>query len=318
MKILVLGAGAIGSVFGGFLAQAGHTVRLIGRKAHVEAIRAGGLFIDGIWGEHLVHGLGCYENLDELTGNEDCTQFDLALLSVKSYDTKKMLRECVRCLKSLPPIVSLQNGLGNVEKIRDIAGCERTIGGRVIFGVEYIKPGHVTVTVSADNTKLGALESGIDTAFVADAAAMLTDAGIPTDAVDDIYRFIYGKVLYNCSLNGLATLLDVEYGRLLGCEETRKIMKSIIQEIFAVARAEGVTLDWQAPGEYEKLLFDTLIPVTFEHHPSMLQDIRRNKPTEIDALNGAIVAMAEKHGIDVPVNRIITQLIKTKESGPGT
>jgi 2-dehydropantoate 2-reductase len=312
MNILVLGAGAIGSVFGGFLAKAGHHVCLIGRHAHLEAIKDRGLIIEGIWGRHLVKYMDGYDSLPALKVKETA-RFDAVLLTVKSYDTEAMLQSLLACFPEPPPIVSLQNGLGNIEKIEATAGRKKIIGGRVIFGVEFMEPGRVNITVSADKTLLGGLANGIDPAFVEHLAREFTSAGIPAEATSDINKFIWGKVLYNCALNGLATLLNVHYGVLLASDSIREIMHQVVTEIFHVLRAYGITLDWREPEEYTKLLFTTLIPRTFDHHPSMLQDILRHKRTEIDALNGAVVQMGSEQGLDLPYNWAITKLIKAQE-----
>ena len=305
-----MGAGAMGSVFGGFLADAGHRVVLITRPAHAHAIAEKGLLIDGIWGTRRVLSLTAFTNLSYIV---NLPAFDLVLLAVKSYDNRMAMGELLLALPDMPPIVSLQNGLGNVEMIAAMAGRNKTIGGRMIFGVEFNKPGHVTVTVSADTTKIGALPGGIDHALVQQLAETFTDAGLPTDAVADIDRYIWGKVLYNCALNALATIMNVHYGLLLSHVGTREIMTRIIEEIFSVARAGDVKLDWEKPDSYCTELFDVLIPRTFDHHPSMLQDIQHGKKTEIDSLNGAVVKMGSDYGIDVPFNWTITQLIKAKE-----
>jgi 2-dehydropantoate 2-reductase len=312
MKILVLGAGAIGSVFGGFLAKAGHHVCLVTRHAHLEEIKKRGLIIEGIWGRHVILNMACYESLSALKEKER-DRFDVVLLTVKSYDTESALQSLTACFPETPPIVSLQNGLGNIEKIEAYAGREKTIGGRVIFGVEFMAPGRVNVTVSADKTMLGGLPGGIDRALVEHLARELTAAGIAAEATDDINKYIWGKVLYNCALNGLATLMNVHYGVLLASDSTMEIMCQVVTEIFDVLRASGIMLDWREPEEYTELLFSTLIPRTFDHHPSMLQDILRHKRTEIDALNGAVVQMGREQGIDLPYNWAITKFIKAHE-----
>lgn len=310
VNILVMGAGAIGSVFGGFLAHAGHRVSLIAREAHARAIASQGLLIDGIWGTRRVRSLAAYTALAAIP---DPRAFDAVLLAVKSYDTPGALGELLQILPDMPPVVSLQNGLGNVEIIADMAGRHKTIGGRLIFGVECIEPGHVTVTVSADNTKIGGFPGGCDPAFIDVLAQVLTAAGIPTDAVPDIDRYIWGKVLYNCALNALATVLNTHYGRLLAHEGTKEIMARIVEEIYMIALARGVKLDWPEPQDYCTVLFNELIPRTFDHHPSMLQDIQKGKKTEIDALNGAVLAKGVELGMEAPYNWAITQLIKAKE-----
>jgi 2-dehydropantoate 2-reductase len=313
MNVLVMGAGAIGSVFGGFLAKAGHHVCLIARHAHLEAIKKKGLTIEGIWGTHVIKNIAGYESLSALKEKETL-RFDAVLLTVKSYDTESALQSLTAFFPEIPPLVSLQNGLGNIEKIEACAGIEKTIGGRVIFGVEFMEPGRVSVTVSADKTMLGGLPGGIDRSFVERLAKELTEAGIPAEEVDDINKYIWGKVLYNCALNGLATLMNVHYGVLLASDCTREIMLRVVTEIFCVLKASGITLEWREPEEYTELLLSTLIPRTFDHHPSMLQDILRHKRTEIDALNGAVVQIGREQGIDLPYNWAITRLMKAHEA----
>ena len=314
MHFLVFGAGAIGSVFGGLLAKSGHLVTLIGRKAHMDAIAHDGLVIDGIWGRHVIR-----ENIipsTELTPRlvSDSPVFDLCLLTVKSYDTADAVQTLCKYLSNPPKVLSLQNGLGNIETIAHFLGPSKTIGGRVIFGVEYQKPGVVTVTVAADSTKIGSVAGSIQRHEIEHFAALFTQAGIPTEATDDIIRYIWGKVLYNCSLNPLATLLNVPYGKLLSNCAAREIMQELITEIFTVARLLSVKLDWDTPEEYTNVLFSELIPRTFQYHPSMLQDVQRGKRTEIDALNGAIAQYAEQLGCEAPMNALMRDLIKAKES----
>jgi 2-dehydropantoate 2-reductase len=110
--------------------------------------------------------------------------------------------------------------------------------------------------------------------------------------------------------------MNVHYGALLSSESSKHVMTKIIEEIFTVIQQRNIMLDWRKPEEYQNILFDSLIPLTFKHHPSMLQDIIRHKRTEIDALNGAIVEMGRETGTDVPFNWAITQFIKAKEFLP--
>ena len=159
MNIVVLGAGAIGSVIGGLLALAGHRVTLIGRQEHMKAIADRGLLIDGIWGEHCVKSLACFTSVAEMPAHERA-ECELALVTVKSYDTDELMRGCVGLLPDTLTFVSLQNGLGNIECIAGHAGFSRVIGGRIIFGVVFVENGHVRVTVEADSTALGVPEGG--------------------------------------------------------------------------------------------------------------------------------------------------------------
>ena len=298
MNILVMGAGAVGSAVGGFLGQAGHRVALVGRDPHMAAIRERGLRIEGIWGEHLIRGLRTFTNVREVPREH----FDLVLITTKSYDTGDAARQVLPWLSEDSLVISLQNGLGNVETISEMVGDSRAVGGRLIFGIRIPEAGRVEITVYADKVMLGSPSHKVDFARLEAIASAFTQAGIPTEATLEIEQFIWGKVFYNCCLNPLSALLEVTYGELSEHPETRQIMTSVIEEIFAVAAAKGVALAWRSPLEYQEILFGRLVPDTYAHHASMLQDVMRGKKTEIDALNGAIARLGEETRIPTPVN----------------
>ena len=309
MNILVMGAGAVGSAVGGFLCQGGHRVSLVGRDPHMAAIRERGLRIEGIWGEHLIRGLRPFTSVHQVPGEH----FDLVLHTTKSYDTGDAARQILPLLSEDSLVISLQNGLGNVETISQVVGDHRAVGGRLIFGIRVPEAGRAEITVYADKVMLGSPSRKVDFARLEVIAAAFTKAGIPTEATLEIGQFIWGKVFYNCCLNPLSALLEVTYGELSEHSETRQIMASVIEEIFAVAGAKRVSLAWRSPMEYQDILFGRLIPDTYAHHASMLQDVMRGNRTEIDALNGAVARLGEETGIPTPVNLMLTQLIKAKE-----
>ncbi len=282
---------------------------LVGRAPHIAAIRDRGLQIQGIWGEHLIDNLGTCTTSAEVPRQN----LDLVLITTKSYDTEHAAREILPLLSEKTLVISVQNGLGNVEAISRVVGGHRAAGARVIFGVEAVAPGRVEITVYADKVMLGSPADGVDYKRIEETAGAFTRAGIPTEATREIDKFIWGKVLYNCCLNALSALLEVAYGELGKHVETREIMASVIGEIFAVARRKGIGLAWTSPPEYQKLLLQRLIPDTYSHHASMLQDMSRGKRTEIDSMNGAITRLGEELGVPTPVNRMLTQLVKAKE-----
>jgi 2-dehydropantoate 2-reductase len=313
MKILVMGAGAIGSVFGAFLAENGNDVSLIGREQYIQAIKKAGLRISGIWGEHCVRNVQCFTSASEISE----TNFDFVLLSTKSFDTEETVKQVLTLVGPETMIISLQNGLGNIESIARLAGKERTIGARVIFGVVLIAPGHFNITVSADKVLIGAISPTVPADKVEKIAATINNAGISTATTSEIEKFIWTKVLYNCCLNAPSALLDTCYGKLGEFEATRKIIRSIITEVLAVARACGINMGFPDAASYEKILYGELLPTTYAHHASTLQDLKNGKKTEIEALNGAIVSFGREKGISTPVNWTLTQLIHGKEgTGP--
>ncbi len=300
-RILVAGAGALGSVVGGLLAASGWPVTLLGRRAHLEAVRARGLAIDGLFGTHRVRGLECVTDAAELRG-----LYAAILLTVKSYDTAAMAAVVAPFLASDGVLVSLQNGLGNVEAAERVLGAGRVLGARVIFGAELVAPGHTRVTVYADPVLIGG------GAAAQRWAVALAAAGIPAETTADLVAELWGKVLYNAALNPLGALLGARYGELAANPDTRAIMDTVIEEAFSVARAEDVALRWPDAIAYREAFYGRLVPSTAEHRSSMLQDIERGRPTEIDAMNGYIAARGAARGVPAPVNATLTRLVRAR------
>ena len=316
MKILIFGAGGIGSVFGAFFARMGHEVSLLGRPWHLDAIHKNGLLVTGIWGDYRVKAFDLYENADEIRKKD--ISYDLIFLTVKSYDTEKAVNEFFPLMKESTTLVSFQNGLGNIEFILKKIKPEQFLAGRVIFGVET-EPGIAKVTVSADATAIGALPGVTPHLSPVTLAHLFNLCKLEAKAVPNILAVIWAKVIYNCALNGICTLYEIPYGKILEKEETREAMKEAVRECYAVAekiRADGhpLLLEPRSADEYIDWLTKTLIPKTAGHYPSMLQDLRKRKRSDVDALNGAIARLARDYGMSAPRNEKITRLIREKTS----
>jgi 2-dehydropantoate 2-reductase len=313
-RILVAGAGAIGSVLGAVLGAAGHDVTLLGRKAHIDAIARDGLKLSGIFGERVVRGFKLAESADKLSG-----RFDLVLLTVKSYDTDKMAAALTDRINEGGIIVSMQNGIGNIETLAARFGAQRVLGARVIFGAEIPAPGTVRATVIAEPVAIGPAPTLHGEAAPAlerrarEVASMVDSAGVPSIAVADVLPVLWTKVLYNVALNPLGALLGLHYGALADDPDLRVIMDAAIDEAFAVARAEQVALPFADAGAYRRVFYDKLIPPTFDHRPSMLYDLKVRGRTEIGALNGKIVELALKNGIATPANAMLVRMIRAAE-----
>jgi len=310
MKVLVMGAGALGSILGGFLARAGHGVTLVGRPGHLDAIASGGLRVTGIWGEHRIGNLATCTSAAEAGGQD----YDVAFIAVKSYDTARAITEVAPLLSEDTLVCSYQNGLGNAETIADAVGPHRVVEAMVIFGVQIPAPGQVDVTVIARPTALGAYAGGPPEHRVRALAECLDSAGLPTVFSAQIGADLWRKVAYNSALNPLCALLDVPYGKLPELEETREIMARVVAELYAVAAARGVAMDPATTAEYMALFYEKLVPPTAAHYGSMHEDLRLGRRTEIDALNGAIVRFGAEAGVACPVNQTISGLVKAIES----
>lgn len=305
-----MGAGSIGSVIGGLLHNSGHDVFLLGLGQHIDAVIENGLAITGIWGDHKIPGIQAGTSLDDMKNNG--FEPEWILLSVKSYDTETALQDLEPLLPNARGVITLQNGLGNVEAIERKAPG-KTTGGRVIFGAKTPRPGTVEVTVIADDVLLGPAFGGPE--GVRDVCEAFSGSGIPCRYEERILSYIWDKVLYNVCLNALATLLRCSYGELGDNPETWELIKQITHEFYAVATAEGVTLVSATPGDYLDRLSTALLPPTRGHRSSMQEDIERGSRTEIDALNGAVWKLGIKYGIAAPVNETLTRLIQHLEAG---
>lgn len=308
MKVLIYGAGSVGSVVGGFMAKAGHEVTLVGRAGHLDAIKNAGLRISGIWGEHRIHGLKTATTLASVSST-----FDFIVVAVKSYDTRAAAEALQTFVGPETLVCSYQNGLGNAEVLAEVLGWQHVLDARVIYGVWLPEPGHAQVTVTADATAIGCYRDAVPMERIEVVARAMDAAGIPTHATNRIATFLWAKVAYNCSLNPLSALLDVPYGGLLDTEDTKAIMREVVAELYAVGGAEGVALDPPTAEGYIERLFGRLVPVTAGHYASMHEDFRRKRRTEIDALNGAIARIGATHGIPCPTNETLARLVRARE-----
>ena len=305
-RIAIMGAGAIGSVIGGMLARNGHEVTLVGRKSHIDEIMRSGLHISGIWGDFQVRDLYAVTEPPH-------EHHDIVFLTVKSFDTARAAAEAIPMVGQNTVVVSIQNGLGNIEALVGTFGEKKVIGGMAIFGAILPEPGSVRVTVIASETLIGE-HSGLATSRVKDLAYMLESAGMPAKASDNIMRDIWHKALYNIALNPLSAIFGVSYGEIADNPHTRWLAKQMVIEAFQVAKASGQSLGITSAEEYLEILWNRKLPPTRDHKSSMLQDILRGKKTEIDYMNGAIVGIGTKYGIETPYNSAVISIVKAKES----
>ena len=219
----MFGSGAVGCLVGGLLAKAGHRVTFIGRERITQALRDSGLLISGVWGDHKVTGpLKAYESVCQIP--KDAGPWDWVLVTTKSFDTAVAVQELRPLTSRIGFCISLQNGLGNLETIAGVMGWEKTLGGRVITGVEIPEPGHILVTVHADDIRLGHLRRQVSRPILEEIASVWREAQIPTSATEDLEQFIWAKVLYNAALNPLGALLGATYGQLADHEPTQSIL----------------------------------------------------------------------------------------------
>jgi 2-dehydropantoate 2-reductase len=307
--ILITGLGALGTVFATMLKKAGHTVHALTREKYLSSLADRRTRVTGIWGEQEAKLDGIHESIDPLRN----ISFDLIILTVKSYDTASAVEQVKPLVGKDTLVIVAQNGYGNYESVAATVGKEHTLLARVIFGVKLTVPGRAEVTVIADDVRIGQPHNAIDPDRIKAIAAAINAAGIPTSYAENVAAILWDKILYNAALNPLGAVLECTYGQLAENPGTRQVMDRIIDEIFLVAEAHGVALNWKTAAEYRQHFYTKLVPPTAKHFPSMYYDVKAGKRLEIDALNGAIVRLAHEKGINVPVNETITLLIKSKE-----
>jgi 2-dehydropantoate 2-reductase len=301
MKILVLGAGAVGLSVAAKLSTV-CDVHAVSRKKTADAIHANGFHLTGIWGT----GTFRFSIADSVP---EGARYDYIIIAAKSQDTESLCREYAATIQDTETI-SLQNGIGNEEIVSQYT--DKVIGGMIITGFEWQGDDRVHVSVEAGPAKLGRFPAGLDRP-VQRLVEVMAQAGIRVEGTAEVRSELWGKTLYNCALNPLGAVMGVPYGELSRPAAWR-IITRIVSEGFSVIHAEGICLPWASADEYLIYLHDVQLPATARHHSSMLQDITRGRPTEIDFLNGAIVAKGAAHGIPTPVNACITDLVKFREA----
>ena len=312
--ILIAGAGAIGLSIGAMLRRAGHPVTLLGRPNHLHKIALDGLHLSGLFGEHITDG---FHFASEPAHLRD--PFDLIFLTVKSYDTEVIAEEIAHLLAPDGVVVSMQNGISNLDAIANRFDAARVLGCRVMIGAQMISLGAVEVTVFGEPLAIGPAsplhreDSARLVERAREVAAMLTSAGIVSNACEDVTPFLWMKLFYNAALNPLGALLRLHYGALAADPDLRAIMDDVIEEAFAVATKLQVPLPFKTADEYRAIFYSKLVPATFNHRPTMLHDLEQRGRTDIDEMNGKIVELAERHGLHAYTNRLLTRLIHARE-----
>lgn len=307
MRIAIVGSGSMGSLFGGLLARARHDVWLIDKRAdHMEAVRSNGLRMTYPGGEWCVP-------INATTDPAEPGAVDLIVFFVKSFDTLIAAREAKPLLGPNTLALSLQNGLGNPEKIAAGLGMGRVIAGVTVIGATLMAPGHVEITPTATTkgggTTIGAWAGGVAPKAVDDIAAVLDQASILTHMLDDVGVLIWTKLANAASMASLTAITRGRVGDIMESGDGHAMMTAIIDEIVTVANAKGIALDRQAIHAGANEIFSGMP----EHSTSMAEDVLAGRRTEIGALNGAVVDEAEKLGVDVPVNRVIAGLVRLIE-----
>jgi 2-dehydropantoate 2-reductase len=294
MMVAVMGAGAVGCYYGGMLARAGHDVTLIGRAQHVEAVRRAGLRLE-------TQTFQASVPTQASTEGADVRGAKLVLFCVKSPDTEAAGAAMAPHLEPDATVLSLQNGVDNAERLATVLGRE-VIATVVYVATEMAGAGHVK--------HHGRGELVIGPSRVAAALKDLFGAaGVPVQISDNVMGALWLKLILNCAYNALSAITQMPYGKLVRGHGIEAVMRDVMQECLAVARAADVEVPgdvWQAVQRIGQTMPGQL--------SSTAQDLARGKKSEIDHLNGLVVRKGEALGVATPVNRTLLALVKALES----
>lgn len=298
-KLLIVGTGALASLFAARLAQAGHDITMLGTwKAGLKALREHGVrYIDSEGNEKQFH-------VHAIDNPRECIGVKYALVLVKAWQTERAAVQLKICLAEDGIAVTLQNGLGNRETLVQSLGMNRvvlgvTTTGATLLGTGLVKAGGEGSISMERNPALGPIETA------------LRSANFNVQIVDDAQSLIWGKLVINSAINPLTALLRVTNGELLERTAAREMMATLARETAQVAYAEKIKL----PFEDAVAAAEEVASKTADNHSSMLQDVLRGAPTEIDAICGAVVKIGQKYGISTPANWACWQLIKAINRG---
>ena len=301
MKIVVIGAGAMGCLYGGLLArQTENEVVLFDLdREHVDRIERDGLHLDGATGDHVIR-------VEATTDADSVREQNLAIVFVDSNNTAAAGALAKAMLAPDGFVLTLQNGVGNVEALTEALGAERVLAGISFHSAARQGAGHVTHT-HAERTWFGELD-GRASARVDDVAGRLERAGFTPVPVDNVLGYIWGKWVLNCSINALCAITGLRLGEMIRIPELDALQDHVIEEALAVVRAKGITIADADP----RTLIKTHCWKKFSK-PSMLQHVEQGKRTEIDALNGAVVRESRALGLAAPYNEAVVAFAKGRE-----
>lgn len=313
MKALLYGSGAVGIGIAAALLDSDWKVDIKANGKTKDSICKNGIKRIGLFKE--IHiSPDKFKVFDSLVDIRQ-VNYDFILICTKTMSNEANAEDIYlnkRILKQDGKIVIFQNGWGNDEPYLKYFDKSTIFNARVITGFARPERYISEVTVHASSILIGSLYSQLVDAVIPLAEA-INAGGIPCEVTNEIEKALWAKILYNCTLNPLGAVLGVNYGRLTESENSVYIMNKIIDEIYEVIKRGGYQTYWNDSEEYKEVFYRQLIPSTYNHKSSTLQDIERRNKTEIDSLTGSIVKLGSKFNMEVPYNKMLYYLIKAME-----
>ncbi len=302
MKIVIVGPGAMGCMLAAFLSKAREEIWILDyKKERAEKIAQSGVILEGVTGNFQAKP-NCSSDVN------DIGPADLIILCVKSYDTKKAILSVKPSIKEDTSVLTLQNGIGNIEIIAEVIGNDKVIAGVTNLGVTLLDTGRVKLAGKGE-TVIGRLD-GKMTTMMRSIREIFNKVGLETKISRDIKGLIWSKLIINIGINALTAITRLNNGRLMEFEGTRRIMREAVTEAIRVAKRKRIKLTSDDP----LAKVEAVSEATGANISSMLQDILNKKRTEIDFINGVIVRQGQELRIPVPVNQMLVDLVKTIET----
>jgi 2-dehydropantoate 2-reductase len=298
-RVAVVGAGAVGGYFGGLMAHAGAPVVMIGRQAFVDSVNRAGLLLDTLQFRKRV-------NVETSTDLSAVREADLVLFCVKTTDNATTARALAPFLAPHAIVVSLQNGVDNVEQIRAAAGID-ALPVVVYVAASVQEPGHVK------HVGRGDLTIGPECDKAKQVAEIFVRASIPCRVSDNIEGELWTKLTWNCALNAVSALGQARYRQIAESLEARNLVQTVVNEVLAVARAAHIVLPGVEDPQAAMAGAMKIATQMAAALSSTAQDINRGKRTEIDSLNGYISRRGAELGVPTPVNHALYALVKLLE-----
>jgi len=302
MKIVIVGPGAMGCLFAAFLSKSQQEVWLLDKnKERTEKINQAGIIIEGVSGNWQA-------KVKVTVDAEEIGQVGLIIIAVKSYDTKEAISQARALITDNTRVLTLQNGIGNIQIISEVVGNEKVIGGATNQGATLLDAGHIR-HAGRGETVIGRIDGKIPVELRS-IRELFNKAGLETRISRDIKGLLWSKLIINVGINALTAITGLNNGRLVEFEGTRRILREAVTEAIRIAKRKRIKLIYDDP----LAKVEAVCEATGPNVSSMLQDVLRKKRTEIDFINGVIVRQAQELGIPVPANSMLVDLVKTIEA----
>lgn len=302
MKIAIVGPGAMGCLLAALLSKSKEEIWVLDKeKERAASINQQGISIEGVSGNW-------HAAIKATSEAKEIGSADLVIICVKSYDTKEAIVHAKPLIGDNTKVLTLQNGIGNIEIIGEVAGADKVIGGVSNEGATLLDVGKVRHAGRGD-TVIGRIDGKIPVELRG-LREIFNKAGFKVRISRDIKGLLWSKLIINVGINALTAITRLNNGRLIEFEGTRKILREAVTEATRIAKRKRIKLIYDDP----LAKVEAVCEATATNVSSMLQDILRKKRTEIDFINGVIVRQGQELGIAVPVNAILVDLVKTIEA----